>query len=423
MSRKWLQYAHFWVWPSLFFLFLLVNTMILLLSINQYFNAQYHKAINAFSDVVIAFIYDRESLANNIFDKSLSYSLSEKASYTNKVSLKASDVKGQPSYFWHNYFQSMLEKQLFPRYQSQTLSVCFSERKICLNLTLKLSELAYLFMLLLIFSLSTLLILPMYFFLNQKLITPFYTMQEISHKLGLVQNNQCAPTKFSFVALAELMMKVSQKLNQVADEKLRLFSALSHDLKTPLMKYKLYYENKIDKKHHNALEKYYNDIGYLLNQILIYAQKDYYHEVFEDVDMGDFIESECYEYQTHGFAVFFMQSTDEVIVANIQRRAFKRVLQNLIGNGIKYGRSKVSVSLHAKRNSIVINIVDDGDGVDEVSLEKIFEPFYRAQNHRGKAGSGLGLAIVKEILDKHNASILLQNGEREFVVCIELPRL
>nr|WP_225630033.1 ATP-binding protein [Cysteiniphilum sp. 19X3-34] len=99
-------------------------------------------------------------------------------------------------------------------------------------------------------------------------------------------------------------------------------------------------------------------------------------------------------------------------VLTLQRKAFKRVLQNLIDNALKYaGDAQIKLINNALDNTISLEIIDTGSGIAEDKLSQIFEPFYRvdlARNHR-IPGSGLGLAIVKEIITKNKGHISIKN--------------
>jgi two-component system phosphate regulon sensor histidine kinase PhoR len=86
-----------------------------------------------------------------------------------------------------------------------------------------------------------------------------------------------------------------------------------------------------------------------------------------------------------------------------------RVCQNLIVNAVKYNDEKgeVHVTLKLHKNSIQLDIKDDGQGIPAEDIKRIFERFYRVEKSRSKekGGTGLGLAIVKHILEGHKSKI------------------
>jgi two-component system phosphate regulon sensor histidine kinase PhoR len=91
------------------------------------------------------------------------------------------------------------------------------------------------------------------------------------------------------------------------------------------------------------------------------------------------------------------------------RKQISQVLMNLISNAIAYGRErgKVILSFSHTPDHILVEVIDDGIGIDKVDVHRIFERFYRVDKHRSRedGGTGLGLAIVKHILEAHGQRI------------------
>ena len=87
----------------------------------------------------------------------------------------------------------------------------------------------------------------------------------------------------------------------------------------------------------------------------------------------------------------------------------QQVLMNLVSNSIKYGKDggKTRVRFFDMEANMLIEIADDGIGIAEDSLDRLFERFYRVDKNRSRdiGGTGLGLAIVKHILENHNQNI------------------
>ena len=82
---------------------------------------------------------------------------------------------------------------------------------------------------------------------------------------------------------------------------------------------------------------------------------------------------------------------------------------NLISNSIKYGKKngKTIIKFYDMGNNMLIEVADNGIGIEEDSLDRLFERFYRVDKNRSReiGGTGLGLAIVKHILEGHNQQI------------------
>ena len=88
----------------------------------------------------------------------------------------------------------------------------------------------------------------------------------------------------------------------------------------------------------------------------------------------------------------------------------RRVINNIIGNASKYIQKEngiVSVRIEETDEELIVHITDNGIGIAEEELSRIFERFYRTDNSRNSktGGTGLGLAIAKKIIEDHNGKI------------------
>jgi len=101
-----------------------------------------------------------------------------------------------------------------------------------------------------------------------------------------------------------------------------------------------------------------------------------------------------------------------LVKGDIER--IEQVLINLVVNSIKYGKiggvTTVSVEAYNK-NKLIIKISDNGEGIKQEHISRLFERFYRVDQSRSRdqGGSGLGLSIVKHIIEAHNETILLKS--------------
>ncbi len=92
----------------------------------------------------------------------------------------------------------------------------------------------------------------------------------------------------------------------------------------------------------------------------------------------------------------------------------EQVLINLVVNSIKYGKiggiTRVSIETY-NQNKFIIKVIDDGEGIKQEHISRLFERFYRVDQSRSReqGGSGLGLSIVKHIIEAHNETILLKS--------------
>lgn len=109
-----------------------------------------------------------------------------------------------------------------------------------------------------------------------------------------------------------------------------------------------------------------------------------------------------------------LESNDVYILA--EQFTLKTLLQNLVGNAIKYtpDNGKISIQTELFNKEVVLLIQDSGPGISENDYERVFDRFYRSggDQHKSKViGCGLGLAIVKHIIEVYNATIELSRSE------------
>jgi PAS domain S-box-containing protein len=92
-------------------------------------------------------------------------------------------------------------------------------------------------------------------------------------------------------------------------------------------------------------------------------------------------------------------------------KLFRQILTNLLANAIKYSPNggKVSVLIDYQGNHAILRVKDEGIGIPEDALDRLFEQFYRARNVGDIPGSGLGLAIVQQCVDSHGGKIVVDS--------------
>lgn len=117
----------------------------------------------------------------------------------------------------------------------------------------------------------------------------------------------------------------------------------------------------------------------------------------------------------HKIKLVFKQKYDEPIMVNADRDKITQVLTNLIDNSFKYGKEagETSISLFELHDQVLVEVTDDGIGIEEKYLPRLFERFFRTDTSRSRqiGGSGLGLAIVKHIIEAHQQTINVRSTE------------
>ncbi|MEC9303523.1 MAG: ATP-binding protein [Bacteroidota bacterium] len=198
---------------------------------------------------------------------------------------------------------------------------------------------------------------------------------------------------------------------------------VSHELKTPIFNIQGYvqtlldgglYDDEINLKYLKRLNKSVNrminivedleDISWLESeQSLIEFQSFSILELANDV-------CDSFEIQASEMKIK-LQIVNKASILNVlgDREKIHQVFSNLISNSIKYGKKGglTEIRLLDFEDKLLIEISDNGIGIDAGSLDRLFERFYRVDKNRSReiGGTGLGLAIVKHILEGHNQTI------------------
>ena len=219
---------------------------------------------------------------------------------------------------------------------------------------------------------------------------------------------------------------------------------LAHELKTPLFTvqgYVLTLLDGVDEK--KTVKKYLKQTSKGVDR-LIYIIKDLdlitkFESGMATLDQNPFdiiaaIENvfELLEMQVseNKSVLKFDREYPEPLMVYADEERIQQVLTNLIVNSLKYGveRGVTEVSLEVlKEDKILVRIADNGEGIDEEHLPRLFERFYRVDKtrNRNQGGSGLGLAIVKHIIEAHGEKIFVESEAKvgsEFSFSLTLDR-
>lgn len=244
---------------------------------------------------------------------------------------------------------------------------------------------------------------------------------------------------------------VTEKVNRERDiklnnEKLRFFTNISHELRTPLTlilgpaKQLLEESNdnssEYQKSRFNLIHQNASRLLNLVNQVLDF-RKAQTGELKLKVSKTDIL-----LFTTNTFDSFkefaFNKQIDLNIISEVEnlfgwidRDKFDKILYNLLSNAIKFTNKYGHVDLFVKlkendKNTLVIEVSDDGIGIPLKSQEKIFTRFYQATNSKeNNTGSGIGLSLVKSLVELHKGTIVVKskpNAGSMFTVEIPIDR-
>jgi signal transduction histidine kinase len=202
---------------------------------------------------------------------------------------------------------------------------------------------------------------------------------------------------------------MQQQINQLLSERTCMLAAISHDLRSPITRMKLRTEHYLDDTMQKKFMGDLDEMEYLSNQVLRFAQSDTQTNPKESIDIIALTHEIAHNLVGLG-ATVHLQSTRDELHINVDRVSIKRALSNLISNACKYG-DKAHIEVVVNDKVLNIHITDEGPGIPADELEKVFLPYYRVESSRSQktGGHGLGLIIARRAALAHNGAITLKN--------------
>jgi len=192
-------------------------------------------------------------------------------------------------------------------------------------------------------------------------------------------------------------------LRQVERDRAILLAGVSHDLRTPLARLRIGIElSAADALTREGMVGDIEEMDRIIDQFLDFARDDA-ATATEPIDINRELAA-CVERYARAGRDVRLESGPPALV-RIKPAALSRVANNLIDNGLAYGRPPLEISTHVRDRDIVVDVADRGSGIARGDVERLKQPFTRAGEARtrddGAAGAGLGLAIVDRIARLH----------------------
>jgi signal transduction histidine kinase len=200
------------------------------------------------------------------------------------------------------------------------------------------------------------------------------------------------------------------RLVRFIDERTRLLTAMSHDLKTPLTRMRLRAEMLEDGNLREKFEADLVEMESMVTQTLEFMRGLSNREPAQLVDIMGLLES----LQADNEAMERIVTIDGHVTKpwSGALQLLKRCISNLVDNAVIYGR-RAEIRVEEGPDQLTIRVRDHGPGIPDSEIEKAFEPFYRLEGSRSRdtGGTGLGLSIARNIAQAHGGDIRLRNHE------------
>ncbi|MBX7247767.1 MAG: HAMP domain-containing protein [Caulobacteraceae bacterium] len=259
------------------------------------------------------------------------------------------------------------------------------------------------------FALSALVLAPLAWLIARRLARPIHTFAEAAERLGgdpnappLEEGRGPAEVRAAAAAFNDMQ----EKLKRYVQERTAMVAAIAHDLRTPLTRMRF----RIEQAPEDVRDKVATDIEQMdamVSQALTFVRGDISRGERVKLDLGALTQSVVDDLTEMGANVAF---TGGALVVLGDPVGLRRLLSNLIENAVKFG-ARAQVSLERQGDLALVRIEDDGPGLPESEIERVFEPFHRADPSRSAAtgGFGLGLSVARSIARGHNGEVSLEN--------------
>jgi two-component system osmolarity sensor histidine kinase EnvZ len=195
-------------------------------------------------------------------------------------------------------------------------------------------------------------------------------------------------------------------LRQIERDRAILLAGVSHDLRTPLARLRLGIEmTHADEATRASMAADIEEMNRIIDQFLDFARQDA-ATATEPIDINQALAACVERYTRAGRDVHLQVGTPALV--RIKPAAISRVASNLIDNALAYGRAPLDVTTRRHGDEVVVDVADPGPGIPPGDVERLKQPFMRADMSRSRAdgapGAGLGLAIVDRIARLHGGS-------------------
>lgn len=207
---------------------------------------------------------------------------------------------------------------------------------------------------------------------------------------------------------AAAFLQMRERIQRQIDQRTAMLAGVSHDLRTPLTRFKLQLALLDNTPEIEELKADVREMERMLQEYLDFT-RGHQGEATQRTDLSQLL-GEVKADASRNNHTIDLDLTGDLMVP-LRRTAFKRCITNLVDNACKHAHN---VQVQAQRSSHAIDIIidDDGPGIPEDQTEEVFRPFHRLDTARNldTAGTGLGLAIARDIARGHGGEITLSRS-------------
>jgi signal transduction histidine kinase len=242
-------------------------------------------------------------------------------------------------------------------------------------------------------------------------------------------------TEVPNVGRVAVLRDISQ-FKALDEAKSEIITTFTHDLGAPLAVVKGYVElikmdgplNKQQMHDLKGITEAADQMKAIVEDLLELGQIEAVEDLrTETLVLGDIIESTIASFRALAEVntiELVLESCDQQLMVEGHPSLLGRALDNLVENAIKYTSpgGQVTVSADCQQHEVIVSVADDGPGISEQDLPRVFEKFFRAREYQDHTGTGLGLTIVKSIVERHSGRVWAESQANQgSIFSIALP--
>jgi len=260
-----------------------------------------------------------------------------------------------------------------------------------------------------VLALSCLAVAPLSWLFSRRIAAPIAALAAGAERLGRDPGAPPLPLRGSaeVSSAAAAFNEMQGRLRKYIDERTGMLGAIAHDLRTPLTRVRFRVEGIAEP----LRTKLINDIDQM--EAMVASTLSFIHDTSQPHDrrkleVASLVETVMDEASLTG-ADAAVESAERVVVDG-DPLALKRLLVNLVDNALKFG-STARARVTTEGDLAVIEVDDDGPGVPQSEIDRVFEPFHRVEVSRSRetGGIGLGLSVVRAVARGHGGDVVLTN--------------
>lgn len=241
-------------------------------------------------------------------------------------------------------------------------------------------------------------------------IRPIIMLTQAAEAFGRGQKNVAysprGADEIRRAGLAFILMR--ERIERQIEQRTTMLNGVSHDLRTILTRFKLQLALAGDNPDLEGLDKDVDDMQSMLEAYLAFAQNENEENIGE-LELHPIFEKASNEFELHDKSISY--DLGQVETLKVRPGAFTRVINNIVGNSLRYA-NHLDVKIISAPRSVMLMFDDDGPGIPEESREEVFKPFLRLDEARNlnASGTGLGLSIVRDIVRGHGGDVTLSDS-------------